>query len=50
MSNVVTVVIPPALRERAKDLRINISEVCRKALLTAVKKSEEKKGSRYDRF
>jgi len=41
MSNAVTVVIPQPLRERARDHRINISEVCRNALLEVVTKAEK---------
>jgi post-segregation antitoxin (ccd killing protein) len=44
MSNAVTVVIPQALREKARDHRINISEVCRGALADAVKNAEKETG------
>ena len=44
MSNAVTVVIPSALRERAKDHRVNISQVCRDALLREVLKKENETG------
>ena len=44
MSNAVTVVIPQALRERARDHRINISEVARNALTDAVMKAENETG------
>lgn len=49
MSNAVSVIIPPALREKAKVLRINVSEVCRAALadyVEFVEKESEIGGTR----
>ena len=45
MSNAVTVVIPQNLRERAKDHRVNISQVCRDALLKEVLKKDQETGA-----
>jgi len=42
MTNTVGIVIPHPLRERAKDLRINISAVCRVALADEVQKVEKR--------
>ena len=41
MSNTVSVIIPPRLRKKAKQLGINISEVARVALADEVKKAKE---------
>jgi len=43
MSNQVTVIIPLSLRERAADFRLNISQVCRDALVAEVQKREQEK-------
>jgi post-segregation antitoxin (ccd killing protein) len=45
VSNQVCVIIPGSLREKAGELRINISEVCRKALADEVEKSEKVKAA-----
>ena len=44
MSFQVCVIIPESLRNRAKDYRINVSEVCRKALAIEVEKVEKEAG------
>ena len=43
MTNTISVCIPEDTRERAGKLRINISEVCRKALRDEVEKVEKEK-------
>lgn len=43
MSNVVSVVIPENLRQKAWDLRINMSDICRKAIAAEVEKVEKEK-------
>jgi post-segregation antitoxin (ccd killing protein) len=49
MSNAVTVVIPQALRERAREHQINISEVCRVALADVVEQAEKNTGGTHQR-
>ena len=44
MGNQVTVMIPLDLRQRAGNLRINVSEVCRLALADEVSKVEKERG------
>lgn len=41
MTNMVSVVIPPELRERARNCGVNVSEVARVALYIAVSKKEQ---------
>jgi len=44
MTNMVSVIIPRDLRERARDMRINISAVCRRALADEVELAEKTRG------
>jgi post-segregation antitoxin (ccd killing protein) len=44
MSNLISVVIPQELRNKAKNCQINISEVCREALAEKVSKAEKEAG------
>ena len=41
LTNQVCVILPPELRERARDFRINISETCRRALADEVLRKEK---------
>jgi post-segregation antitoxin (ccd killing protein) len=44
MSEIMNVVVPTDLKEKAKALRINISQVCRDALREEVSKKEKETG------
>jgi hypothetical protein len=46
MSNQTTIILPIELRQRAGVLRMNISEVCRDAVLKQVLKEERERGIR----